>query len=182
MVTRKRQPNLKPAKDKVQATHLGSPNLGQRESHDTNPFISTLGPIKFRTSSKEGKRKPITIPNSNVIRADLTIEPMSSEKLRLVLSTLNDKSLAQSLKTRKKGRELPTWKGNNKKSPLVWKEVGVNPFGLNTQGYLDFPMLEIKEFKAGGSTNTKVVEDGPSLEKEAAKRIGGVNQGIWLEI
>ena len=47
---------------------------------------------------------------------------------------------------------------------------------------MDFPMLEIKEFKAGGSTNTKVVEDGPSLEKEAAKRIGGVNQGIWLEI
>ena len=102
---------------------------------------------------------------------------MSSEKLKPVLSTLNDKSLAQRLKTRKKGQELPTQKGNNKKSPLVWKEVGMNPYGLNNQGYPNFPMSEIREFKAGGSTNTKVVEAGPSLKKEEAKRIGGVNQG-----
>nr|POE45461.1 uncharacterized protein CFP56_20132 [Quercus suber] len=85
-------------------------------------------------------------------KAEVQSQPASEElqKLKLVLLTPNDKSLAQSLKIRKKGQELPTRK-------------------------------EIREFKAGSSTNMKVVEARPSLEREEVKRIGGVNQGDLVD-
>lgn len=55
LVTQKRKPSLKPVKDKTQTSHLGSLNLSPRESHETNPFISALGPMKVDIHSKEGK-------------------------------------------------------------------------------------------------------------------------------
>lgn len=78
----------------------------------------------------QGKRKPMGIPDSTIACADRMTEPMSRDKLRPMLQMQKDKHLAQNLRSKKKSRELPTRKGNNLGSPLVWKEMSGNLFGL----------------------------------------------------
>lgn len=55
LVSRRREPSLKPVKDKAQTSHLGATNLSPRDSLETNPFFSALGLTKVDNPSKEGK-------------------------------------------------------------------------------------------------------------------------------
>ena len=118
LVTQKRKPSMQSVKDS-----LGFPFRCSRPkpkvTQETNPFILALGPTKVDFHSREGKRKPINNLESFVACVDHMIELVACDKQRFMLQKQKDKHLSQNLKSKKKSRELPTWKGKDSGAPLV---------------------------------------------------------------
>ncbi|KAF3952303.1 hypothetical protein CMV_022125 [Castanea mollissima] len=187
LVTQKRKQNLKPVKDKAQTSPLGALNPSPRKSQETNPFFSTLGPTIVDSHSTQGKRKPMGIPDSSFTCADRVTDLVSRDNPRHVLQTQKDKNSAQNLRSKKKSRELPIRKGSSLRSPLVWEEVSGNIFGRSLQGQSGLTMVEIREFKAGGSSSQKVdgvesvsEEASTSMEEELRLEKGNEKEAIAI--